>query len=121
MGQISEALPRVVKDVAEKSIDAKVECPNCFGEGFTAEDVKCTMCNGRGQIFRASDLDRQKVLLEAGGVLKKGPGVAVQVNQNVNNNIQAPNMFSRYVKDSDETAYNVSDIIEGEKVDGPQD
>lgn len=114
MGHVSEALPSVVKDMAEKSVDATIECPNCMGEQYIADGVKCPVCNARGKIFRPSDLDRQKVMLEVGGILRKGPGVAVQVNNQVNNNVQAPNMFSKYVKDSDDAAYDMSGIIEAE-------
>lgn len=116
--QITEGVPAAVGDIVVKSVDAKIECPECFGEGkFDQTDEMCILCHGRGVIFRGSDLDRQKMLLEAGGVLKKGPGVAVQVNNNNQVNVPSSSaFFSKYVKASDEAAYDVSvvDIKEGE-------
>jgi hypothetical protein len=118
MGQLTEALPAVVKDIADKSVDAKVECPTCFGDGNISEGVQCPQCNGRGEVFRPSDLDRQKLVLDATGIVKKGPGVAVNVQQNVG--VVSPNsFFSKYVKASDEAAYDVTDMtLDAEVVDG---
>lgn len=117
MGHLQEKMLDIVEDLTSKSVDAKIDCPRCWGEGFESEGVKCAVCLGRGQIMRPSDLDHQKVALEVGGLLKKGPGVAVQVNQQVNNGTSASTMFSKYVKSSDDTAYDVSDIIDVEKVE----
>ena len=118
MGKLTEALPAVAADIAEKSVDSKVECPTCFGDMYIKEGIECPSCFGRGKVMRTSDLDRQKILMEVTGVLKKGPGVAVNVQQN---NIQAPqaNMFSSYVKKTDDAAYDVSDIVDAETVKEP--
>lgn len=116
MGQLSEALPAIVKDIADKAVDAKVQCPRCFGEGFEAPEITCSQCLGKGEIFRGSDLDRQKIALEATGVLKKGGGVNVQVQQNVAVG-QPNNFFSKYVKASDDAAYDVTDMAEAQVVE----
>ena len=103
---LSTALPEIVQDIAAKSVDATVACPTCLGSGYLS-GATCLNCDGRGQVFRASDLDRQKLVLEATGVVKKGPGVNVQVNQQVG--IMQPGaFFSKWVKNSDEAAYDVS-------------
>jgi hypothetical protein len=117
MGQLAEALPAIARDIADKSVDAKVECPRCFGEKYESEGVTCSQCAGKGLVFRASDLDRQKIALETTGVLKKGPGVNVNVNQQVAV-AQPGTFFSKYVKASDETAYDVTDMAEAEVIDG---
>lgn len=112
MGQLSEALPAIARDIADKSIDAKVECPACFGDKYIREGVECPQCNGRGEVFRTSDLDRQKIALETTGILKKGSGVNVNVNQQVGV-ISPGTFFSKYVKASDDAAYDVpSDAID---------
>lgn len=120
-GQLSDALPAVVSDIIAKSIDYQVICPSCGGNGtIEMDDDKlrtCLDCNGNGKLFKESDLDRQKIVLETTGVLKKGPGVAVQVNTQVNNT-QPSSMFSKYVKSSDDTAYDVGSL-EGEVVKDP--
>lgn len=109
--KMAEALPDVAEDIAAKSVDAKIECPSCFGAG-EINNVQCPQCFGKGAVMRFSDIDRQKILLEATGINKKGPGVAVQVNTQINN--QPPNFFSRFVKQSDDVAYDVEggDIID---------
>lgn len=115
MGRLTEALPSIADDLAKKSVDAIVTCPQCLGSGESAQDVACVICNGRGQVLRQSDIDRQKMVLETTGVLKKGPGVAVNVQQNNVGTINSNNFFSKYVKDSDTAAYDV-DPIEAEVV-----
>lgn len=110
--QLSEAIPSIMRDITDKSVDADIDCPTCMG--VPPLEGQCLSCNGRGWILRPSDLDRQKIALEVGGLLKKGGGVNVQVNQQVG--MISPNsFFSKYVKTSDEAAYNVG-AIEGEVV-----
>lgn len=111
LARMSTALPEVADDIISKSMDAKVECPACFGDQYISEGVLCPQCHGRGQVFRASDIDRQKMVASITGLEKKGPGVAVQVNQQVNNTVTQPNLFSKYVKSSDDAAYDVIDVI----------
>ena len=119
--QISNSLPEVVKDITAKAVDSKIECPRCFGSQYEAEGVMCMQCNGKGQIFRESDLDRQKIVLESAGIIKKNAGVNVQVNQNQQIGIMQPgSFFSRFVKDSDQAAYDIGDVIEAETVEGSE-
>lgn len=105
MAKMAEALPAVVEDIAAKSVDAKIECPTCFGQQKIA-GADCPTCYGKGQIMRFSDLDRQKILLESAGVMKKGGGVNVNVNQQVA--VTNPgSFFSSFVKNSDQDAYAI--------------
>jgi len=106
--RLATAVPAVADDLAAKSVDAKIECPQCFGAGYVTDGVTCAACNGKGLIFRGSDLDRQKIVLESTGILKKGPGMNVNVNQQVGI-MQPGNFFSKYVKASDAAAYDVID------------
>lgn len=118
--QLSDALPAVVKDITDKSVDSWVQCPTCKGESSVTDAVPCFTCQGKGEIFRPSDLDRQKIVLEATGVTKKGGGVNVNVQQNNVNGTPA-NFFSKFVKNSDEAAYSIeSDVIDAE-VTSPKD
>jgi hypothetical protein len=105
--KMAEALPAVADDIASKSVDMEVECPACRGEA--APGFFCPQCQGRGTIMRPSDLDRQKLLLESTGMLKKSGGI--QVNQNVNTNVGIMNpagFFSKAIKASDDAAYTVT-------------
>lgn len=117
-GQISDSLPAVVKDIIAKSVDYQIICQSCGGNGtIEMDDGKartCLDCNGNGKLFKESDLDRQKILLETGGILKKGPGVAVQVNTQVNTGTNT-NAFSRFVRATDDIAYDVTSL-DGEVV-----
>lgn len=112
-GQLSDSLPAVVSDIIAKSVDYQVICQSCGGNGtIEMEDEKvrtCLDCNGNGKIFKESDLDRQKIVLETTGVLKKGPGVAVQVNTQVNAG-SSSTVFSKFVKATDEIAYDVGAV-----------
>lgn len=109
IAKATAALPGVVDDLAAKSVDTKVECPSCFGAGLLGQ-AQCPTCFGKGLVMRYSSLDSQKTLLEVGGLTKKpSSGVSVQVNTQVNNNQAPTNYFSRWVKDSDTAAYDVTD------------
>ena len=108
---MSEALPDVAADIIDKSVDAKVECPHCFGEGFVDQDVKCPQCLGRGEIFRPSDIDRQKMIADYTGLAPKKTGMNINMNQQVGV-VNPGNFFSKYVKQSDEAAYDVQDVID---------
>lgn len=105
MAKMADALPAVIEDIAAKSVDAKVECPTCFGERKVS-GVDCPTCFGKGQIMRFSDLDRQKIMLEGAGIMKKGGGVNVNVNQQVAVT-QPDSFFSSFVKGSDADAYAI--------------
>lgn len=115
LGLVANSTPRVIKDIVQKSVDAKVECPECFG--IAIEGLECSRCHGRGKILRESSIDHQKLVLETAGILKKGPGVAVQVNQNVGGTMQSGTFFSKFVSQSDQAAYDV----EGEIVQTPEE
>jgi hypothetical protein len=67
--------------------------------------------------MRYSDLDRQKILLEAAGVMKRGGGVNVNVNNQVG--VVTPgNFFSGFVKNTDKDAYDIeAEVITVEKDD----
>lgn len=106
---MAQSLPEVAQDIVEKSVDALVQCPNCLGEGYTAEDVKCTACHGRGEVFRSSDIDRQKMLADYTGLAPKKSGINIMNQQNVGVS-SSGTMFSKYVKMSDEAAYDVVDV-----------
>lgn len=112
MGVISEAVPAIMQDIADKSVDKVVICPACRGEALMLG--ACSRCNGTGEVLRESDIDRQKIALEVTGLTKKGGGVNVQVNQQVNN-VGASSFFSKYVRSSDEAAYDVTvPTVDGE-------
>lgn len=121
-GQISQSLPDIVQDMAEKSVDAWVECPECRGTGEGGMDLEgnealmCYRCKGKKLVFRPSDLDRQKIMLEAGGVTKRGTGLNINMNQN-NVNMPSGNMFSKAMKASDSMAYEAAEVIDVEPVD----
>jgi len=120
MGRMAQALPAVIDDIAEKSVDAKVECPTCFGTKKVATEI-CPQCFGKGEILRPSDWDRQKTILEATGITKKQAGVNVQVNSQTNVGIVSPgNFFSSYVKASDKAANDINpDSIDAEFEETP--
>ncbi len=113
MTQLAERIPDIVQDLTKRSTDAVVTCPDCMGEGSESEIEPCARCHGRGLVIREGDLDHKKVALELGGLLKKGTGVNVNVQQN-NISASAPGaFFSRFVKASDKDAYDVA-VIDAE-------
>ncbi len=120
MGRMADSIPDVINDLTAKSVDAKVECPTCFG-AKQLSNMDCPECLGKGQIFRPSDIDRQKIVFEAVGITKKNTGVNVQVNNQVNT-ISPGSFFSNYVRASDKAAYDISEaeILESDDEIPPQ-
>lgn len=101
MERVWEGLPEVAGDVMARSVAYYETCGVCDGEKvitttFTPRKTKaepnpepktiverCSSCRGSGQVVVKPDLERQKIALELGGMLKRGPAeVRVQVNQN---------------------------------------
>lgn len=119
MYKMAAALPSVVDDIASKSIDAKIECPTCFG-AKQINGVDCPTCFGKGEVMRYSDLDRQKILLESAGVTKKAGGVQLNVNQQVGI-VNPGSFFSGFVKGSDADAYAIDAEVSDVSEDGRED
>lgn len=117
MTQLAERIPAITKDLTDKALDEVITCPECLGDGKASDVEPCEKCHGRGEIMRQGDLDHKKVALELGGLLKKGSGVNVNVQQN---NIAATSpgsFFSKFVRQSDKDAYDVSaEVVEAKIV-----
>lgn len=118
MGQLAEKVPAIVADLSAKAVDEIVTCPECLGTTDQG-DEPCEKCHGRGTILRQGDLDHQKVALELSGLLKKGPGVNVQVQQNNISNSSPGAFFSKFVRASDHDAYDIEGEVVEVKSDGP--
>jgi hypothetical protein len=94
MDRIARFLPEVAEDVMARSVPHDQDCGVCWGRGRvkvldekrkpTGQEAECAECDGRGKVRVLPPLDRQKVALELGGLLKRG-GVVVNVNQQQNN------------------------------------
>lgn len=95
MERIAKHLPDVAEDVMVRSVPHLVECADCWGTGRVkvptyGEDGKptgeheeraCDPCRGSGKVTVLPTLERQKVALEIGGLLKRASGVTVNVSQ----------------------------------------
>lgn len=101
MRKVYRALPAVAEDVMARSLPKFLPCMPCMGEGRIAVKSKdaagqevvelklCGNCAGAGKREVEPDLERQKIALQMGGLLKQGAGVVVNNTQNTNN---APTM-----------------------------
>lgn len=82
--KVAEKLPAVTEDVMTRAAPQKVPCQRCegTGKGKKGGPIKCFACAGTGKVEVEPDLERQKVALELGGLLKKAPAVINNVQQN---------------------------------------
>lgn len=93
--RIAAALPGVVEDVMKRAVPYEEECQGCEATGKMRvrptkkvpepdpAEVTCTICRGKGTILRLPDLDRQRLALEIGELLKSpkgGPTLLQQFN-----------------------------------------
>jgi len=92
---IAAKLPDVVADVMQRAVPYEEPCAGCDATGqMTVRPTKkvpipdpatvtCTICRGKGKIIRLPDLDRQRLALEIGELLKSpkgGPTLLQQFN-----------------------------------------
>lgn len=88
---VAAGLPGVVADVMARSVPYEDTCGVCAGVGqVTPEPTKkqpnpspqpCGACRGSGRLTYLPDLERQKLALSLGGLLKGGTGTTVNVLQ----------------------------------------
>jgi hypothetical protein len=85
---VADHLVAVVDDVMKRAQPHEVPCADCGGLGHvTPEPTKaqpnpgpqpCETCRGGGRLLQLPDLDRQKVALELGQLLRERGGILVQ-------------------------------------------
>lgn len=92
---VAARLPAVVDDVMRRAMPYEEPCEGCEATGeMTVRPTKkvpipdpvkipCTICRGKGKVTRLPDLDRQRLALEIGELIKSpkgGPTVLQQFN-----------------------------------------
>jgi len=85
INRIYDRLPDIAGDIADRSVPTTTRCALCRGTGVVdsttgaaqvpgadpANLVACWPCEGLGKVVVHPDLERQKIALQIGGVLKK--------------------------------------------------
>jgi hypothetical protein len=91
--RVAERLVTITESLLDDASDRMVICDECSGSKQQLIKPKkgdptiidCTRCNGTGTVMLRADFEKQKLALELGGLLKKGP--AVQLNQQTNHTL----------------------------------
>jgi len=99
---LSDRLRDVAVDVADKATNHTEPCECTLG-GKRGADEKCQKCKGEGLVYFRGSLPHQQMVFETSGLIKKGGGIAVNVNQQVA--VGGGGIFERFVKATDEAAY----------------
>lgn len=99
---MSKKLSRVAEDVSEKAINHNEHC-SCTLNGTQPPEPECGSCKGKGLVAFRSSLPHQQMIFEATGLIKKGGGVNVNVQQNVA--VSGEGIFSKFVRATDSAAY----------------
>lgn len=89
--KVSAGLPAVAEDVMRRSAPYQVTCGACIGTGSIVPEptpevknpspIPCSLCLGTGQRTIEPDLDRQKLALDLGEMVKKGGGLTIGMSQ----------------------------------------
>lgn len=86
---VATKLTEVVTAVITDALDHPALCPLCTGskkylhvpKKGDPSIVDCPRCNGTGHVIVAADADKQKTVLELAGLLKKGGGISIGMQQ----------------------------------------
>lgn len=85
LASVGGKLQGVLDDVLAHSVEHDAPCDVCFGQPLSRVKGKprtCQKCRGTGKVRRPSDIRRQELALEMGGLIERGAGgVNVNVNQ----------------------------------------
>lgn len=87
MKRIARQLPKVAEDVMARALPIWKSCLACGALGRLppkeegGEPRTCLVCEGVGRVEVAPDVERQKVALQVGGLLKQGGGVSIDNRQ----------------------------------------
>ena len=125
-GQIvTEKLSAVVGDVMLRATPYEETCPTCEGTGRVMSrptkknpepfSVRCQICNGKGQVRHIPEVDRQRLALELGELIKppkSGPTLLQQFNMGGN---QPPNPSATAPGSLEQLQQAVSDLLYGNR------
>lgn len=112
---LSDRLRDVAVDVADKATNHTEPCYCTLG-GRRDPNPKCQKCWGEGLVYFRGSLPHQQMVFETSGLLKRGGGVNVNVQQQVA--VGGGGIFERFVKATDEAAYGKKVIdVEPERVE----
>jgi hypothetical protein len=107
---MSKKLATVAADVTDKAVNHLEPCKCTTGGKYPAKS-DCLDCRGTGEIYFRSSFPHQQLIFETSGLVKKGGGVSVNVNQQVA--VGGGGLFDRFVKATDSTFYGEK-VVEGE-------
>lgn len=122
---IAAKLCATTQALMDASVDRIDRCLPCQGTGTvtTTPDpttqtphprpvvLRCDVCHGLGTVTREPDLERQKVALQLGGLLKQ-PGASVQTQVNVTTPVVSRRTYEQEQADAD-TWLRESAVVEG--------
>ena len=85
--QMTRRLPGVIEDLATRAGPHTILCDACEGRGASTPDptptdpnpgpIPCDLCRGTGQLTRSGDLERQRIVVEMAGLVKRGGGLQI--------------------------------------------
>lgn len=109
--RIAKRVPEVAENMAERATNHTERCGCTFGpDGEVLEaDPDCQHCKGKGYRFFRADAEAQVTVLEVVGLIKRGGGVQVGIQQNLA--IKADSVFDSFVKATPAEVINVEKVV----------
>jgi hypothetical protein len=112
---LARKLTTVVSDVADKAHNHLEPC-RCTVGNTVSSLPECPECRGTGQVYYRGSLPHQQMVFESTGILKRGGGVNVNVQQQVA--VGSAGLFDRFVKATDAAAYGQKVVdVEAQRVE----
>lgn len=91
LAHVAKTLPAVAQHIMERSVPYELDCHTCGGVGTLTPNPTakvpnpspgpCGTCQGHGRLRHEPDLERQKLALSLGGLLKGGGTGVTIINQ----------------------------------------
>jgi hypothetical protein len=103
---LADKLDQITRDVAEKAADHVKPCKCAILSAVGEPDPECPECGGRGEIVREGSLKHAEMVMKATGLVEKGGGVNVNVQQN-NMVAGGGGFLDKFVKATDDAAFDV--------------
>ena len=106
---MADKLGVIAQDIAEKAHDHTKPCGCTLTGNKDTASPTCDLCRGTGEVYMEGSLEHAKAVFDATGVTQKGGGMSINVQQNNVGGGSGGALLDKFVKATDDAAFDVVD------------